>query len=250
MMFSAISLGIRQLSDPATRQVVWISIGITILTALVLFASIETLLSHTAVFQIGWLETASDVLGRLAAIVFTWLLFPSAMTAVVGLYLERVAGAVEARHYPELPAAPELPFLDALIAAGKFLAILLTLNLCLLLLIFTGPIYVMLYYGVNGYLISREFFDLVAMRRLEPEAARALRKQNQMILFIAGLLFTFMMTVPVINLLTPIIATAAMVHLFETWRRQAGAGGAHVAGSSPKTISVQSKSSGDSATTP
>jgi len=238
-MFSAISLGIRQLNDPATRQVVWISIGITVLTALVLFACIETLLTHTSIFQTGWLEAVSDILGRLAALVLTWLLFPAAMSAVVGLYLERVAGAVEARHYPDLAAAPELPFVDTLLAAGKFLAVLVVLNVFLLFLIFTGPLYVIMYYGVNGYLISREFFDLVSMRRLDAETARALRKRNQAKLMMAGAVFTFMMTVPVVNLLTPIIATAAMVHLFETWRR-AGGGGAV----------INTKSGGDVATTP
>ncbi|MBT6086613.1 MAG: hypothetical protein HOH22_12790 [Rhodospirillaceae bacterium] len=222
-MISSLIKGIRQLSDPATRQVVWLSVGLAILTFLFLFACIETLLSETSFFQAGWLETFADVLGRLAAIVLAWLLFPAAISAVVGLYLERVAAAVEARHYPSLAPAPEQDFIVTLAASGKFLAIMVALNLCLLVFIFTGPLYAILFYAVNGYLISREFFELVALRRLRPEAARALRKSHQTPLFVTGAFFAFMMTMPVINLLTPVIATATMVHLFEDWRDADGA---------------------------
>lgn len=221
-MFTAISKGIRQLSDPATRQVVLISIGIAILTFLFLFASIETLLSHTQVFETGWMETISDLVARFGAILLTWLLFPAAISAVVGLYLERVAAAVEARHYPDLSPAPEQPFAVALLAAAKFLAIMVLLNIGLLFFIFTGPLYAILYYAANGYLISREFFELVSLRRLQPEQARVLRKSRQTALFLVGVVFAFMMTVPIINLLTPIIATATMVHLFEDWRGAEG----------------------------
>ena len=215
-MISSLIKGIRQLSDPATRQVVWLSVGLAILTFLFLFACIETLLSETSFFQAGWLETFADVLGRLAAIVLAWLLFPAAISAVVGLYLERVAAAVEARHYPSLAPAPEQDFIVTLAASGKFLAIMVVF-------IFTGPLYAILFYAVNGYLISREFFELVALRRLRPEAARALRKSHQTPLFVTGAFFAFMMTMPVINLLTPVIATATMVHLFEDWRDADGA---------------------------
>ncbi len=217
-MFTALSKGIKQLNDPATRQVVWISIGVAVLTFLVLFACIETALRHTAVFQTGWMETISDLLGRLAALVLTWLLFPAAISAVVGLFLERVAGAVEARHYPGLSAVPEQPFTDALLAAAKFLVILVALNLCLLIFIFLGPVYLIMFYAVNGYLISREFFELVSLRRLAPEASRALRKRHQTSLVMIGAVFALLMTIPVVNLLTPIIATSTMVHLFEDWR--------------------------------
>lgn len=217
-MFSALIRGIRQLSDPATRKVVGLSIGIAILTFLVLFAGIETALRHTSIFQTGWMETVSDVLGRLAAVVLTWLLFPAAISAVVGLYLDRVTEAVEARHYPGLPKVDDQPFAETLLAAGKFLIILVALNFCLLFLIFTGPLYLVMYYLVNGYLISREFFEMVSIRRLDAGQTRALRKQYQTPLLMIGAIFAFLMTVPIVNLLTPIIATATMVHLFETWR--------------------------------
>ena len=221
-MFSALTKGIRQLSDPATRQVVWLSIGIAALTFLAMFACIETALLHTSIFQTGWMETVSDILGRLSGVILAWLLFPAAISAAVGLFLGRVSGAVEARHYPALPLVEEPPFIESLLAAGKFLLTLVALNLALLFFIFTGPLYLILYYLVNGYLISREFFELVSIRRMDASAARAVRKRFQASLLIIGAIFAFLMTIPIVNLLTPIIATATMVHLFENWRARDG----------------------------
>ena len=221
-MFSALTKGIRQLSDPAIRQVVWLSIGIAALTFLAMFACIETALLHTSIFQTGWMETVSEILGRLSGVILAWLLFPAAISAAVGLFLGRVSGAVEARDYPALPAVEEPPFMESLLAAGKFLLILVALNLALLFFIFTGPLYLILYYLVNGYLISREFFELVSIRRIDASAARAVRKRFQASLLIIGAIFAFLMTVPIVNLLTPIIATATMVHLFENWRARDG----------------------------
>jgi uncharacterized protein involved in cysteine biosynthesis len=37
-------------------------------------------------------------------------------------------------------------------------------------------------------------------------------------MFLAGLVTAFLLTVPFVNLVAPIIGTAAMVHLFEAWR--------------------------------
>ena len=160
-MFSALTKGIRQLGDPATRQVVWLSIGIAVLAFLALFACIETALLHTSIFQTGWMETVSDILGRLAGGVLTWLLFPAAISAVVGLFMERAVRTVEARHYPTLKEIEERSSVESLLTAIKFLITLVALNLALFFFIFTGPLYMILYYLVNGYLISREFFELV-----------------------------------------------------------------------------------------
>ncbi|MBT3172696.1 MAG: hypothetical protein HN333_14840 [Rhodospirillaceae bacterium] len=57
---------------------------------------------------------------------------------------------------------------------------------------------------------------------MSPTDARTLRKQRQTAVLMVGVAFAFLMTVPIINLLTPVIATATMLHLFEGWRSEAG----------------------------
>ena len=75
--------------------------------------------------------------------------------------------------------------------------------------------------GVNGYLISREYFELVALRRVGREDAKRIRLAHRNRLFLAGVGIAVLLAIPVVNLLAPVIATAVMVHLFEGWRAAA-----------------------------
>ncbi len=220
-MFKAFSKGISQLNDGPTRQVLIISIGLALAVFITLWSAVAYTLTNTAFFQMGWLETAVDVLGGLATGVLTWFLFPGVVSAVVSLFLERVADCVEDRHYPDLAKTDGQPFSDSLMSSLRFLVIFVILNLLMLPFLFFPPVFPFVFYGVNGYLLSREYFELVALRRLDPEPAKALRKANQGQLFVAGVVIAFLLTIPVINLITPVVATATIIHLFEGWRRKA-----------------------------
>jgi len=101
-----------------------------------------------------------------------------------------------------------------------FATVAVGLNLLLLpfylLLLWFPPAYAVLFYGVNGYLLGREYFEQVAMRRLDPEAARRLRRAHQGRIVLAGVAIAFLLTVPILNLIAPVLATAFMVHLSVT----------------------------------
>ena len=217
-MISALSKGVLQLRDPSTIKMVWMCFGIVIFQFLILFVLTDIALRYTSFFQVSWLETITDTLGRVVTLMLTWLLFPAAISSVISFFLNRVASAVEERYYPSLPPIAASPIVDSIFVAIKFLIVLISLNILLLFFIFTGPIYIILYYLVNGYLIGREFFELIASRRLDVGEIRMMRKQFRLSLIIIGGFFAFLMTVPIVNLLMPIIATTTMVHLFENWR--------------------------------
>ena len=219
-MFSVFGKGISQLSDRRTRKVLCFSIAAAMAVIAVLWAGIGALLTMTALFEIGWLETAVDLLGGLATLVLTWFLFPGVISAVIGLFLEDIAAAVEARHYPDLPEAQGLPAMKAALVCVRYLGAVIVLNVLALFFLIFPPVFPFVFYGVNGYLLSREYFELVALRRIGPVEARALRKANGGRLFVAGVIITLLLTVPVINLLAPVVATAAMVHLFEDCRKR------------------------------
>ena len=95
----------------------------------------------------------------------------------------------------------------------------LGLNIVLLPFLLIPPVFPFVFYGVNGYLLGREYFELVALRRLGAREARALRLARRGPLILAGALVAVLLTIPVVNLVAPVVATAAMVHLFEAWRR-------------------------------
>ena len=219
-MIAAFLKAIDQISDRSTRRVVWISLGFTLAVFIGLMLVVMFLLSSTALFSWGWLETIVDFLGWLAALVITWFLFPGVAGAFTGLMLDRVADAVEARHYPGLPPIKGASFSEALLSAAKFLVIMIFLNIFLLAFLIIPPLFPFVFYGVNGYLLSREYFAMVALRRVGLAEAERLRRAHRGQLFFSGVLIALMLTIPVVNLLAPIVATAAMIHLFEGWRSQ------------------------------
>ncbi|MCK5167451.1 MAG: EI24 domain-containing protein [Rhodospirillaceae bacterium] len=217
-IFSAFFKGLSQLSDPKTRSVVWASIGWTGLIFILTWVGIWIGLKVTTFIAIGWLEVFFDFLSGAGAVVLTWFLFPPVVIAVGGLLMERIAVAVEERHYPGLPQASGQSTMAGISSAVRLLGTTLGLNLLCLPLILVPPIFPFVYYTLNGYLLSREYFEIAATRRLGNVDAKSLRVKKQKLLTIIGTAYAFMLTVPLLNLVTPVIATAAMVHLFHSWR--------------------------------
>lgn len=217
-MFAAFLKAFGQLADGATRRVIWLSLGAAIAVFAALWLTIGAVIESTELFASGWLETIVDVLGWAATLVLTWFLFPAVFTVISSLFLDRVAGATEARHYADLPEAPGAGLGAALGATAGFLAAMVVLNLVMLIFLLIPPLFPFVFYGVNGYLLGREFFELVALRRIGLEEVRHLRKAHRGRLFLAGIVIALLFTVPGLNLVAPVIATAAMVHLFEKFR--------------------------------
>ena len=58
------------------------------------------------------------------------------------------------------------------------------------------------------------------MRRFDLAGARRLRRAHRGRLLLAGMVIAFLLTVPFVNLVTPVVATGFMLHVFETLRRR------------------------------
>jgi uncharacterized protein involved in cysteine biosynthesis len=91
--------------------------------------------------------------------------------------------------------------------------VLVGVNLLALPLYLVPGLNVVVFYAMNAYLLGREYFELVALRRLDPRTARGLRRAHRLRFFIAGLLMAALFTIPVVNLVASLIAAAFMVHL-------------------------------------
>ena len=217
-MISAYSKAVAQLSDPRIRRILWISLGLTILLLVLLVVGIGFLMTKTVLFDMWWLEGMVDVLGTTAAFILAWILFPAAASSIVGLLLEAVAEAVEARHYPALEPAPGISVWETITTTSRLVLLMVVLNLAVLPLYLIPVINIFVFYVLNGYLLGREYFEMVALRRLRPPQMLSLRRSRGLQVFIAGVVAAFLLTIPFINFLAPVIATAAMVHLFERWR--------------------------------
>lgn len=224
-MIASLVKAVTQLLDPRFRRVLWIGLIGTVLAYILVYLAVGWGLGRLQIFGVGWADTLTDLLGGLAIFVVTLLLFPSVATLLMSFLLETIAAAVESRHYPALPPPRRQGLAESLWVAVRFTAVALLINLLALpvylLLLFAG-IGVGLYYIVNGYLLSRDYFEMVAGRRLEPQAADALRRRHRIRLWLLGMVLALLSTLPVINLLAPLVATAAMVHEVETLRNRPG----------------------------
>lgn len=221
---------VAQLDDPKLRNVLWLSVLLSLLVFVALWLGLWFVAENAAIDAIPGVTWLSEKLGEgfdwlasslfvITLLVLTLMLFPAVITVIVGFFLERVVVAVEARHYPQLPR-PRAPSLsETVLSTVKFALVVMLVNLLALpfyaLLIFIPPLNVLLFYMVNGYLVSREYFELVALRRLDPPVASRLRRRHRGKLQFAGMLVVLLMTIPVVNLLTPVIAVAFVLHVFQ-----------------------------------
>lgn len=219
-MFTAFARAFGQLGDPAIRRVIGLSLATTILLYLALVGVLWWVLTSTAFFGLAWAETLADALGGLAAFLLALFLFPAVVSTVAGLFLDDVADAVEARHYPALPA-PRAQGLAAGMWAGLRLGgIAVALNLLCLPLYFVPVVNVVVFYALNGYLLSREYFEMVALRRMDAPEVHAMRKRHPVRLWLTGATITLIATIPILNMLFPVIGTAAMVHVAHRLRQE------------------------------
>ena len=212
-----------QLADPRIQRVVWLSIGLALGVLLLLGVAVWFAITQLHLVSWHWLETLIEVGSGLGIAVLLWFLFPAAVSATIGLFLDRVAEAVEAVHYPGLSPPRPQPLSEAVIGGLKFALVALLINVVALpiyiLGIFLTPLNFFVFYGLNGYLLGREYFETVALRRLDAKQAVELRRRERWSVFLGGVLITLLLTVPLLNLIAPVIATAFMVHRFESMRR-------------------------------
>jgi CysZ protein len=212
-MISAFLKALSLLQESTFWRVVWHSVLIAMAAFMGLYVVVWAVLAHVSVADIWWIDTVVDVLGGLAVLFLTWLLFPAVATLVIGLFIDRIITAVESQYYPHLPAPVSLSFWHSLAVAVKFTGVMVGLNLVVLPLYLVPVLNIILFYGLNAYLLGREYFEMVALRRLDPRSVQRLRRSHRLRLFIAGLLIAGLLTFPVVNLVAPLLGAAFMVHL-------------------------------------
>jgi CysZ protein len=164
----------------------------------------------------GWLAWAVDVLGFLgASLIAVWLFLPVA-AAIGTLYLERIAAAVERRFYPHLPPARGAPVAEQVLDGIMVgLRILLFSLAGLALALFLPGIGLVLGWAVGAYGIGRGLFVAVAMRRMPRAQAELVYRANRGAILAQGGAMALAAYIPLINLLIPVVGTAAMVHVLD-----------------------------------
>lgn len=228
MIFSAFGKALSQLSDPRFRWVLIQGVGLTILLLFALFAFafwgiawlVPDALTLPWIGQIGISDTLISWGSLLLMMVLSVFLMVPVASAFTGIFLDEVADAVEARHYAHLGPAPNVGLMDNIRESLTFLVIILVANLAALVLYFT-PLAPFVFYGLNGFLLGREYYRMIAVRRMgRTEAGKSFRA-NLLTIWTAGALMAVPLSVPVINLLIPILGVATFTHIFHSLNRSA-----------------------------
>lgn len=222
-MIAALFKALNQLPDPAFRRVVVKTLLWSILTFAVLLTAAWWLLNSTQLFQYAWLESIIDWLGWVAGLIAAFVLFPGAALIIISFMLEPVARAVEKKYYPDLEAPRNQPVSEAVKIGLRYGAIAIVLNLIFLPLYFIPILNVFVFGALNGYLLGREYFELVALRRLDVPAMKAMWRRRRGRWCIAGVVITLMLSIPLVSWFMPVVALAFMLHNFESVRRREAA---------------------------
>lgn len=224
MILQSASAAAAKLFTPEFRSVFFKTLGLTALVLVGAWFAIGGMLEAFALPPLaamlpampdwtGWLGGIALVIGGIALALGLGLLIAPVTAVIAGFFLDDVAEIVERDDYPADPPGRALPVATAAIVSAKFLGLVILGNLFALFLLLIPGVNVIAFFVVNGYLIGREYFEFAAMRHRSEADAKALRRRYGGTVFVAGLLVAVLLSVPVLNLLTPLFAAAMMVHL-------------------------------------
>ncbi|WP_374381046.1 EI24 domain-containing protein [Dongia sp.] len=211
-MLQALSLAFGQLSDPRIQKLILISILFAVATFAGLYFAADY--AFSAFFNVdGWLGA---LLSGAGTFLFAWFTFPIVMATFAALFADQVIDAVMARHYPGRAMPFKVSILEMVLDGLKLAGIAFVANVLTLPLLFFPPVYACVAYGVNGYLLGREYYEMPAFRRLPRAEAKALFERRRAKFVLAGVGIAFLGTIPFLNLIAPVIGIAFMVHIFES----------------------------------
>lgn len=227
MILDSFRKALAQFDDPRFQRVLLLGVALTVLVLIAATAgvvwTVQQLTGDTITLPwLGEIRWLSDILSWGSVFLMlglsVFLMIPVA-SAVTSLFLENVADAVEARYYPELPPVAHVGFFSGLVDTVNFLGVMIAANLLALvvylLLLFTlPPAAPLAFWAVNGFLLGREYFTLAAMRRVGRHRARELGRIYRGTVWLAGTLMAVLLTIPLMNLLVPILGAATFTHIF------------------------------------
>jgi len=227
MIARAFLRALDQLFDPSFRKVFFIGIiGAAAVFAALLFLLVGMMPEGIQISDWEWLNDSLNWIAGFAIypayFLVGWFLFPAIATMFMGIFLDDIVDAVEAKHYEGYEAPRRLSAYESFMAAVRMGLMVIFYNLLALplyvILLFTAVGPFILYVVLNGFLLGREYFELVALRHFSAPEAKRLRRAMRDRAFLGGVVITLLYIVPIVNLAAPLLGAAMMVHIFHRGR--------------------------------
>jgi CysZ protein len=227
-MLDAAIKALSQILSPPMRSILWRSIGLALVLITVLAIGLQRLLSWFATsgevwldgmlgpgFEIpinvlAWIVSIAAGLGVVFGAVF---LMPAITSLVASVFVDEVADHVELKHYPAERPGTALPLGRAMTEGVKTALLTILVYLIALPFVFLAGVGFLAFFIATAWLLGREYFELAAMRFRSPAEAKAMRKDNAARVFTAGLIIAAFVSIPIVNLATPLFGMAFMVHM-------------------------------------
>jgi CysZ protein len=99
-MFAALCRVFSALSMLSPRRIVALSLALAAVTFALLWLAVAGVLYNSTLFEWRPLDWLADLMGGLAVLALSWLLFPAMAMLIMCFFCERIAG-VEALDHPE-----------------------------------------------------------------------------------------------------------------------------------------------------
>lgn len=227
-MLTAAAQALSQMASPPFRAILWRAMGFALVALVVLgialqrgiawaldngAAWLQASLSWMGAGAVGAIEVALAVIATLGVFAAMIFLMPSATALVAGVFADDIAAEVERRHYPGDPPGRALPLANALLQGAQTALLGLLVYLAAVPFLLVAGIGVVIFFVATAWLLGREYFLLAAMRFHEPREAKLLRRRHRSAVFLAGLPIAAFVSIPIVNLATPLFGTAYMVHI-------------------------------------
>jgi CysZ protein len=227
-MLGAAVLALSQMFSRPFRTVLLKSIGLAIILLIALGVALHRALSWAVTAGGFWVETTVGTSAHMPVNILEWMLvvlaglgiavgavflMPAVSSLVAGLFADQIAEQVERVHYPADPVGKAVPIARAMIEGVKAALLALLVYLCAVPFLLFAGFGVVFFFLANAYLLGRIHFELAAMRFHPVAEAKRLRKQHQGTVFVAGMLIAGFVSIPILNLATPLFGTALMVHM-------------------------------------
>jgi uncharacterized protein involved in cysteine biosynthesis len=227
-MLNAALKALSQILSPPMRSILWKSVGLALVLIVVIAIVLQRVLSwlagsgelwaetmvgsdyHTLINILAWIVSIAAGLGVVVGAVF---LMPAISSLVASVFVDDVADIVEREHYPAEKPGVALPVGRAVIEGSKTALLTIVVYIVALPFVLLAGAGFIVFFIATAWLLGREYFELAAMRFRTPEEAKILRKQNGAVVFTAGLFIAAFVSIPIVNLATPLFGMAFMVHM-------------------------------------
>jgi CysZ protein len=227
-MIDAAVKALTQMLSPPMRSILWRSIALALVLITVLAIGLQRLLSwfatsgegwaeamlgpgwHTSLNALAWVVSIAAGLGVVLGGIF---LMPAISSLVASFFVDDVGDLVEREYYPAEEPGMALPLGIAMTEGIKTAFLTIVVYLVALPFVFVAGAGFLVFFIATAWLLGKQYFELAAMRFRPPAEAKLMRKDNAATVFTAGALIAAFVSIPVVNLATPLFGMALMVHM-------------------------------------